>query len=343
VDPEVLVTEPKETTTVTPDQIIAHRRRRLLELADELGNVSAACRQMGVSRTRYYEWKKLAETYGLDALTPKDRRRPQEPNETPTWVVNELLSIAAVEPTIGCRQYADRLADRGYRIGKTTVQKILVDHGLGRRHQRVARAAAIAAATTGLVTEAACEDEPFGFCHFSPDPGGLVALDSFYIGNLKGVGKVYQLTAIDTATRWAMVLLVLGTPTANTTIRFLDQVIRRWRRMGVSVRAVLTDNGPEYNAGAFGAAVAAKGLAHVRIPPRSPNHNAVCERFHGTALQECWRPAFHRRRFTSTRQLQAEIDAWLVHYHHRRRNHSDYMRGRTPAQMLTIHRNRKTA
>lgn len=123
---------------MTPDQIVAHRRRRLLELADELGNVSAACRQMGVSRTRYYEWKKLAETYGLDALTPKTRRRPQEPNETPTWVVNELLSIAAVEPTIGCRQYADRLADRGYRIGKTTVQKILVDHGLGRRHQRVA-------------------------------------------------------------------------------------------------------------------------------------------------------------------------------------------------------------
>jgi len=75
-----------------------------------------------------------------------------------------------------------------------------------------------------------------------------VALDSFYIGNLKGVGKVYQLTAIDTATRWAMVLLVLGTPNATTTIRFLDHVIRRWRRHGYTVRAVLSDNGPEYAA-----------------------------------------------------------------------------------------------
>lgn len=328
---------------MTPDQIIAHRRRRLLQLAGELGNVSAACRQMGVSRTRYYEWKTLAETYGLDALTPKNRRRPQGPNATPTWVVNEVLTMATVEPTIGCRQYANRLDDRGYRIGKTTVQRILVDHGLGRRHQRVARAAAITAATTGLVTEAAGDDEPFGFCHYSPDPGGLVALDSFYIGNLKGVGKVYQLTAIDTATRWAMVLLVLGTPNATTTIRFLDQVIGRWRRLGHPIRAVLTDNGPEYNAAAFGAAVANKALTHVRIPPRSPNHNAVCERFQGTALQECWRPAFHRRRFTSIRQLQTEIDAWLVHYHHRRRNHSDYMQGRTPAQMLTIHHDRNAA
>ncbi|MDP9402022.1 MAG: integrase core domain-containing protein [Actinomycetota bacterium] len=106
---------------------------------------------------------------------------------------------------------------------------------------------------------------------------------------------------------------------------------------------MLTDNGPEYAARSFQAAVVAKGLVHVRIPPRSPNHNAVCEPFRGTALQECWRPAVHPRRLTSVRQLQAGIDAWLVHYHHRRRNYSDYIRGRTPAQMLTIHRDRKAA
>ena len=74
----------------TPDQIIFHRRARLLELADELGNVSEACRQLGVSRTRYYEWKALADNYGLDALMPKARRRPQQPNETPTHVVADL-------------------------------------------------------------------------------------------------------------------------------------------------------------------------------------------------------------------------------------------------------------
>ena len=94
---------------------------------------------------------------------------------------------------------------------------------------------------------------------------------------------------------------------------------------------------------AFSAALAAKTITHQRIPARSPNHNAVCERFHGTALQECWRPAFHRRRFTSIRQLQAEADAWLARYNTRRRNHSDYMRGHTPLEMLTIHTNRPAA
>jgi transposase InsO family protein len=328
---------------VTPDQIIAHRRRRLLELAAELDNVSEACRQLGVSRTRYYQWKKLADAYGLDALTPKSRRRPQLANATPTHVVNELLTLAVIEPTIGCRQYADRLAERGWSVAKTTVQKILVEAGLGRRGQRVARVAAIAAATTGLVTEAAADDRLFGFCHWAARPGDLVALDSFYIGHLKGVGKCYQLTAVDTATRWAITLIVLGTPDGTVTARFVDHVIRRWRRLGVGVRAVLTDNGPEYIAAGFRAHLAGLGVNHVRIPPRSPNHNAVCERFQGTALQECWRPAFHRRRFRSIRQLQAESDAWLVRYNHHRRNHSDFMRGRTPAEILDKHHNHRAA
>ena len=327
---------------MTPAEIIYHRRVRLLSLADELGNISAACRQMGISRTRYYEWRKIVAAYGLEALMPKDRRTPQLPNATPTHVVEDLLTLAVVEPTLGCRQYADRLAERGYDVSKTTVQKLLVVHGLGRRAQRVARAAAITAATTGLSTDAARDSEPFGFCHYSPAPGHQVAVDSFYIGNLKGVGKLYQLTAIDTATRWAMIQIVLGPVTAAHTARFIDQVQRRWRRMGWPVRTVLSDNGPEYHQ-RFRRHLASRGIAHQAIPARSPNHNAVCERFHGTALQECWRPAFHRRRFTSIRQLQAEADAWLHRYNTRRRNHGDFMRGRTPRQTLDEHRTKQAS
>jgi transposase InsO family protein len=338
VDPVAPSTETtKESTTVTPDEIIAHRRRRLLALADELGNVAEACRQMGISRTRYYEWKRLADNYGLEALTPKQRRKPQLHNATPTHVVNELLTLAVTEPTVGCRQLADRLSDGGFQIGKTTVQKLLVENGLGLRRQRLAKAAAIAAATTGLVTEVARADELFGFCHFAAAPGDLVAMDSFYIGHLKGVGKVYQLTAVDTATRWAIVMILIGPVTAEHSIGFVDYVVKRMRRLGISVRAILSDNGPEWVAKGFTAYLATKGFHHHRIPPRSPNHNAVCERFHGTILQECWRPAFHRRHFTSIRQLQAEADAFLVTYNLRRRNHGDFMRGRTPRQVLDRH------
>ena len=74
----------------------------------------------------------------------------------------------------------------------------------------------------------------------------------------------------------------------------------------------------------------------VFIPARSPNHNTVVERFQGTMLQECWRPAFHRLCFNSVRQLQREADAWLHTYNHRRRNHGDYMHGRRPADLLEL-------
>jgi transposase InsO family protein len=239
--------------------------------------------------------------------------------------------LAVLQPTLGCRQLADRLADRGYVISKTTVNKLLADHGLARRSQRVARAAAVAAAT-GLVTPAV--KEPFGFCHWAARPGDLVAMDGFYIGNLKGVGPVWQFTAVDTATRRAMVWIIAGAPNGVLGVKFFEQIIRRFRRLGVTVSAILTDNGPEWRYAGLAEAVAAKGILHHRTPPRSPNHNAVCERFHGTILDERWRPAFHRRAFNALGQLRTEADAWLISYNHRRANHGDYMRGRTPAAVL---------
>jgi transposase len=227
---------------VTPAEIIYQRRIAVLDHAQRTGNVSEACRVFGISRKTYYEWKNVADRYGLDALMPKSRRSPQMPEATPTHVVEALLTLAVLQPTIGCRQYADRLGDQGFSIGKSTVQKHLVVHGLGKRAQRLARAAAIAAAVTGLVVpDAERKDGPFGFCLATGGPGELVCLDSFYIGNLKGVGKCYQLTAIDVFTRFAVTSIVLGTPTGVMTARFIHQALRLYRRHGVSVRAILTD------------------------------------------------------------------------------------------------------
>ena len=321
---------------MTPDQIIYQRRLRVLAHAEKTGNVAETCRIFGVSRTRFYEWQAVAERYGVDALMPKKRRRPLLSNATPTHVVEVLLTLAVLQPTLGCRQLAGRLADRGFSASKTTVNKLLADHGLARRHQRVARAAAVAA-STGLITRPAFKD-PMGFCHWAARPGDLVAMDGFYIGNLKGVGPVWQLTAVDTATRLAMVWVIAGAPNGFLAATFINKVVRWLRRHGHRVRSVVTDNGPEWIAAGFAAALAAKAIAHHRIPPRSPNHNAVCERFHATILDECWRPAFHRRAFTSVGQLRSEADAWLIDYNHRRRNHGDFMRGRTPAQVLREHK-----
>jgi transposase InsO family protein len=88
---------------------------------------------------------------------------------------------------------------------------------------------------------------------------------------------------------------------------------------------------------AFTAHLADLGVVHHRIPARSPNHNAVCERFQGTARQEFYRPAFHRQRFDTLGELDTQLQGWLHRYNTHRRNHSDFMRGRTPLEVLQSH------
>jgi Helix-turn-helix domain len=111
---------PMETITLTPAEIIYHRRLAVLDHAARSGNITETCRTFGVSRTRFYEWKNRADRYGLDALMPKARRVPQLPNATPTHVIEQLLTLAVLEPTLGARRLADRLADQGWPLAAST-------------------------------------------------------------------------------------------------------------------------------------------------------------------------------------------------------------------------------
>lgn len=131
---------------------------------------------------------------------------------------------------------------------------------------------------------------PFGFCLFASTPGQVVALDTFYVGWLEGVGAVWQLTAVDVATRTAVCQLIVGDKTTAVAAKFLDHLKKALRKHGITLAGVLTDNGPEFTGKDFKTPAAELALVHHRIPPRSPNHNSVCERFHGTVLHEFYRP-----------------------------------------------------
>jgi len=325
---------------VTPVDIVHQRRVAAVTHAVEGGNVSETSRIFGVSRKTIHQWKKTAATYGMEGLRPKERRPPQMPNATPTWVIDKLVQLAVLYPTRGARWYASELGAGGYDISKSGIQNLLNRHGLGTRNQRVAAAAQLALFSSGLVTDAAIdtlEDRhagPFGFCLWAGAPAAVVGMDCFYIGKLKGVGEVWQLTAVDTRTRIADVQIIRGRPTAVVTARFVDLVRRRWAKRGFDIDIVLTDNGGEFTGRRFIEHLEQLGIEHHRIPPRSPNHNAVVERFHQTMLEECWRPAFHRHLLASIHQLQAQANAWLGDYNTIRPNHGDWMAGRTPNQLL---------
>ena len=327
---------------MTPGQIIYQRRLAVLELASRIGNVSEACRMAGITPTNYYRWQRLAARRGLSSLMPKDRRRPSMPNAADPHEVEAVLAEAIARPTLGARQLAMHLGERGVVLSSSGIQKILGRHRLGRRSQRVHALAQITASHDGLVSREAIRG-PFGFCHFAAQPGDLVALDAFYVGKLKGVGTIWQLTAIDTATRLVVAQLISGAKDAKAAVRFVDLVRKRLRRIGIELSGVLTDRGPEFFGRVFKDAMAAREIRHTLTPPRSPNHNAVVERVQETILEEFYRPAFHRQRFGSLAELDRQLQGWIGRYNTIRPNHGDFMRGRTPREVLDSHTRAESA
>ncbi len=325
----------KEVATVTPADIIYRRRVRVIERAAEVG-VTRACREAGVSRTSYYRWCRRASRYGLSALMPKDRRPPTMPTQIPAHEEEVILAEAISRPTLGAGRLIEHLAERGVHRSASGIAKVLRRHHLATRRARVAALARLTAADTGLIAERAAE--PWGFCLAAVRAGDLVGLDCFYVGKLKGIGPIYQLTAVDTATRWAICELVIGHVGAEVAAAFCRHVAQGLLALGAELTGVLTDNGPEFVGHAFARTCDGLGVHHHRIPPRSPNHNAVVERFHETVLQECYRPAFHRRRFDRVADVDHVLQDFVHRYNTRRPNRGRYMKGRTPLEMLELKR-----
>ena len=164
-------------------------------------------------------------------------------------------------------------------------------------------------------------------------PGELVCLDTFYIGKLKGVGKVWQYTACDAACSYAFAEASTEFSAEAAARFFTTRVLPAYRAAGWPVRRVLTDWGSEYR-GAFDRACAAQGIRHTRTQPRHAWTNGFVERLQGTILTELWRVEFRRRFFTHVRFLQAALDRYLEFYNHRRPHVGYRTNGRPPAEMF---------
>jgi len=317
---------------VTPSEIIFHRRVRVLEHAAKT-SVAEAHRVFGVSRKTIHHWKRLSESYGLEALMPKTRRAPAMPNATPTWVVEELLAEAVVRPTLGAARYAEALETRLCPLAQRCPEAL--EPVRARPAASTRRRAGAADRSHHRSGDPGRPGGPVrvlslrGPAPGPPGPGQLLHRQA------QGVGPVWQLTAVDTATRWAVCEVFIGPSNAEIATRFVDRTIRKLRRLGVNVTGVCLTTAPSLSARPSPpiSPSSAWRITGPRPAPRTTTRSANASK--ATALQECWRPAFHRRRFDRLTQLRARSTGWLVTYNTRRPNKSDFMRGRTPAKSST--------
>jgi transposase InsO family protein len=321
---------------MTLEDSIHASRVRMLREAERSGNVSATCRRHGVSRTVFYRLRRRFEQYGADGVHPKRRRAAVgRPSALSVQTERRVIAFALAWPTSGPQWLSDQLAREGLPIAPVTVWRLLRRHQLGTRRARLAVLEQFTAATQGILTERTAHRDRRRTRHVAAAaPGDLLSLDTFYVGKLKGVGKVWQITGCDAACSYAWARLVVGEVTSATVLTFLrDDVRPTYRRAHWRVQRVLTDNGKEFK-GDFAAGCERMGVRITRTKPRHAWTNGFVERLQGTILHEHWRIAFRRQYFTGRVALQRSLDTFLEFYNHQRTHRGYRLNGRTPATVF---------
>ncbi|MFT5130192.1 MAG: transposase InsO family protein, partial [Rhodothermales bacterium] len=153
-------------------------------------------------------------------------------------------------------------------------------------------------------------------------PGYLGSQDTFYVGTLKGVGRIYQQTFVDTYSKVACAKLYT-TKTPITAADLLnDKVLPLFEEHDLPMLRILTDRGTEYcgrpEQHDYQFYLAVNDNEHTKTKAKSPQTNGICERFHLTTLQEFYQVAFRKVLFENIDQLQKELDTWIEFYNSER-------------------------
>jgi len=326
--------------SVVNQSIIKHKVG-LLNLAEELQNVSQACRVMGVSRDTFYRVKEAKESGGLQALLHKDRRRANPKNRVDEAVEQAVLEFVIENPAAGQVRVSNELRKRGRFVSPTGVRSIWLRHGLQTFRLRLAALEKKAAEAGLVLTEAQVaalerkreEQLEIGEIE-TAHPGYLGSQDTFYVGNMKGVGRIYQQTFVDTYAKVAFAkLYTTKTPIAAADL-LNDRVLPFYQEEQVPLLRVLTDRGTEYCGKVeqhdYQLYMAMNDIDHTRTKAQSPQTNGICERFHKTILNEFYQVAFRKKIYATLEQLQADLDVWISSYNHERTHQGKMCCGRTP-------------
>jgi len=228
-------------------------RMGMLALAEQLNNVSAACRRAGISRSHYYEIKEAFEKFGAEGLAPQTKRKPRMPNQTPPELEAQILEMTERYPTYSYLRISDQLKLVGIGVSPSTVRAVWQRVGLTLRIHRLLWLEQKTAAQGGILTERQIRllqkhrgrTDPEQHVE-APYPGYLLCQDTYFIGTIKGIGKIYMQSVVDAHCSLGFAKLYLSKVPMTAVDVLDDRVLPFYEEHAAEVEHLLTDNGREY-------------------------------------------------------------------------------------------------